>query len=101
MYSCTKTDVPPSGSPLTGFKGQPVCFLFTDAEVKDEAFLEYINQILMTGEVAGALCASGQHASRLTGGQPGQQHCKCSTAITRLPDAASPSKTPSTLRALP
>jgi len=31
-----------------------VCFLFTDAEVKDEAFLEYINQILMTGEVAGA-----------------------------------------------
>ena len=36
-----------------GFKGQPVCFLFTDAEVKDEAFLEYINQILMTGEVAG------------------------------------------------
>lgn len=37
-----------------GFKGQPVCFLFTDAEVKDEAFLEYINQLLMTGEVAGA-----------------------------------------------
>jgi hypothetical protein len=36
-----------------GFKGQSVCFLFTDAEVKDEAFLEYINQILMTGEVAG------------------------------------------------
>lgn len=38
---------------IAGFKGQPVCFLFTDAEVKDEAFLEYINQILMTGEVAG------------------------------------------------
>jgi hypothetical protein len=36
-----------------GFKGQPVCFLFTDAEVKDEAFLEYVNQLLMTGEVAG------------------------------------------------
>ena len=36
-----------------GFKGQPVCFIFTDAEVKDEGFLEYINQILMTGEVAG------------------------------------------------
>lgn len=32
-----------------GFKGQPVCFIFTDAEVKDEGFLEYINQILMTG----------------------------------------------------
>jgi hypothetical protein len=26
-----------------------VCFIFTDAEVKDEAFLEYINQLLMTG----------------------------------------------------
>lgn len=38
---------------IAGFKGQPVCFLFTDAEVKDEAFLEYINQMLMTGEVAG------------------------------------------------
>ncbi|MEW5318622.1 MAG: hypothetical protein WDW38_009830 [Sanguina aurantia] len=38
-----------------GFKGQPVCFIFTDAEVKDEGFLEYINQILMTGEVAGLL----------------------------------------------
>ena len=38
---------------IAGFKGQPVCFIFTDAEVKDEGFLEYINQILMTGEVAG------------------------------------------------
>jgi hypothetical protein len=34
---------------IAGFKGQPVCFIFTDAEVKDEGFLEYINQILMTG----------------------------------------------------
>lgn len=40
---------------IAGFKGQPVCFLFTDAEVKEEGFLEYINQILMTGEVAGLL----------------------------------------------
>jgi hypothetical protein len=36
---------------VAGFKGQPVCFIFTDAEVKDEGFLEYINQILMTGEI--------------------------------------------------
>jgi dynein heavy chain, axonemal len=40
---------------VAGFKGQPVCFVFTDTEVKDEGFLEYINQILMTGEVAGLL----------------------------------------------
>ncbi|CAG9462434.1 unnamed protein product [Pedinophyceae sp. YPF-701] len=38
---------------IAGLKGQKVCFLFTDSEVKDEAFLESINQILMTGEVGG------------------------------------------------
>jgi len=38
---------------LAGFKGQKVAFIFTDAEVKDEAFLEYINQVLMTGAVDG------------------------------------------------
>jgi dynein heavy chain len=40
---------------VAGFRGQKVAFLFTDAEVKDEAFLEYVNQALMTGEVAGLL----------------------------------------------
>lgn len=38
---------------LAGLKGQKVAFIFSDAEVKDESFLEYINQILMTGAVAG------------------------------------------------
>jgi dynein heavy chain len=37
---------------IAGVKGQPVTFIFTDAEVKDEGFLEYINQILATGEVS-------------------------------------------------
>ena len=40
---------------IAAVKGQPVVFIFTDAEVKDEGFLEYINQILMTGEVAGMM----------------------------------------------
>lgn len=55
--------LPPT--PSSGFKGQPVCFLFTDAEVKDEAFLEYINQILMTGEVAGVARRYGKLCLRL------------------------------------
>jgi len=38
---------------IAGRKRQPVTFLFTDAEIKDENFLEYINSILLTGEVAG------------------------------------------------
>jgi dynein heavy chain len=35
-----------------GVKGQAVTFIFSDAEVKDEGFLEYVNQILATGEVS-------------------------------------------------
>ncbi|KAF4648710.1 hypothetical protein FOL47_002888, partial [Perkinsus chesapeaki] len=36
-----------------GQKGNPVTFLFTDAEIKNEGFLEYMNSILATGEIAG------------------------------------------------
>jgi dynein heavy chain len=36
-----------------GAQMKQVTFLFTDAEVKDEAFLECINSVLLTGEVAG------------------------------------------------
>merc|ERR1719316_227870 len=36
-----------------GQKGNQVTFLLTDAEVKHEGFLEYMNSILATGEIAG------------------------------------------------
>ena len=47
---------------IAGVKGQKVAFIFTDAEVKEEAFLEYLNQLLMTGEVAGLFPKDEQDA---------------------------------------
>ena len=38
---------------LAGVNGQGVSFLLTDSEVKDESFLEFINNFLSTGEIPG------------------------------------------------
>lgn len=40
---------------FAGHLGKNVTFLMTDAEVKKEEFLEYINMILSTGEIPGLL----------------------------------------------
>jgi dynein heavy chain len=37
----------------SGHLGKQTCFIMTDSEVKKEEFLEYINMILSTGEIAG------------------------------------------------
>ena len=40
---------------IAGHKGKPITFILSDAEVKNEGFLEYINMILSTGEIPGLI----------------------------------------------
>lgn len=40
---------------MAGHKGKHITFILTDAEVKNESFLEYINMVLSTGEIPGLI----------------------------------------------
>lgn len=43
------------GFDYAGHMGRPTTFLMTDAEVKKEDFLEFINMVLSTGEIPNLL----------------------------------------------
>lgn len=41
------------GFKISGIKGVPVCFMLSDADISDDILLDYVNQQLVTGKVAG------------------------------------------------
>ena len=50
-----------------GGEGKGITFLFTDNEIKDEGFLEYMNNVLASGEVWNRILYREVHVVLLDG----------------------------------
>lgn len=67
-----------------GVKGQKTVFLLTDAQIKDEAFLEDVDSILNTGEVPNLFAVDEKQEIMEVSHQPAQHATMSYTTVALL-----------------